>query len=112
MIDIVFHSRTMRSLCNSRDKLESMYGPQKARRILQRLAELRAARNLSHFFDQFNTSRWQPLQSSQFFIFTLSQSGIVIEASNPIEVNGEEKMNSWSSITKIRVIDLDRNHDA
>lgn len=108
-MEIVFCSEKLRKLCNSSAELRRKFGPQKGKKIEQRLSELRAAATLDDL-SRLPSLSCHPLKGKlvgKFAITTVQPFRMVFEpAENPVPRlvdGGVDRM----QVTAIRILEVD-----
>lgn len=108
-MDIEFASKRLGRIGNSARELQRKYGPQKARKIQQRLYEIAAAETLADI-SHLPPPRCHALtgdRAGQFAVTTIKQYRIIFEpAIVPIPVLEDGGIDR-SEITAVRVLELD-----
>ena len=111
-MDIVFSSEKLRKLCNSIAELQKKYGQQKAKKIGQRLYELRAAQTLADV-SYLPPPRCHALtgdMSGKFAVDTVHPFRLIFEpAYDPIPHLPSGGIDR-SQVTAVRIVDVDMNY--
>jgi proteic killer suppression protein len=111
-MEIVFKTAKLQKLCNSNKELQRKYGPQKARKILQRLDGLKAAETLA------DLSHLPPLRchelkgdrDGQLAIDTIHPFRMIFEpAHHPVPLLPDGGMDKLL-VTAVRILEVDLDY--
>lgn len=111
-MDVIFSTEKLRKLCNSNKELQRKYGAQKAKKIQQRLNELRAVETLADL-SHIPPPRCHELRGNregQFAVDTTHPFRMIFEpAHHPVPLlpdGGIDKLR----VTTIRILEVDINY--
>ena len=109
-MDISFSSEKFRELCNRFDRLQRKHGQHRARKIRQRLDELRAAENLA---EMWNIGRCHELVGDRKGQLSLDLDGpyrLIFEvADNPVPTKPDGGLD-WSQVTAVKILGVEDTH--
>lgn len=109
---ILFHSRRLKKECNEHKKLVRKHGPIRAKKIRQRLDDLRAAEVLEDM--RYGPGRLHPLKGNRAEQFSLDLDGpyrLIFEpANNPIP-RKEDGGLDWTKITAVTILEVKDTHE-
>jgi len=111
-VDIIFRTDRLAKQCSDLRALKRLYGEQQARRIRQRLDDLRAAAALSNFREL--PGRCHELKGDRKGQLALNLVGgdrLVFEpAENPPPVKPDGGLD-WSAVTSVLIIGIEDYHE-
>ncbi|MEN8447729.1 MAG: killer suppression protein [Cyanobacteria bacterium J06555_13] len=111
-MDITFSKKKLREECKNQRLLQKRHGQKRAKRIAQRLSDLRAAEVLE---DMKNVpGRLHPLlhdRAGQFSLDLDHPYRLIFESANdPIPRNSDGGID-WSKVTAIRILGVEDTHE-
>lgn len=109
-MDIEFSSPDLQALCEQQRLMTKRLGDNCSRKLITRLADLRAASNVA----ELSAGRPHPLKGDRNGQFALDLHGgkrLVFEpANNPLPAR-EDNSIAWDLVTKVRIVFIGDYHD-
>ncbi len=109
-MDIAFHSRSLRDICESEEMLNQHFGKQVGDSVKRRLADLRAAvsitdlviGNLHELRNELRTTLCLDLSEGYSLLFAANYVKAPIGANNRV---------NWSAVTRVKVMSIEKRDD-
>lgn len=111
-MQVFFRSKKLQKICSSSKEIQKAFGAARARKLQQRLLELRAAENLSQI------SRLPPSRCHEMTGNRRGQLSVdldhpyrlfFIPANNPVPRNEDGGLD-WEAVTEITIIEIEDPH--
>ncbi|MEQ1717209.1 MAG: hypothetical protein ABL907_14705 [Hyphomicrobium sp.] len=109
-MDIVFHSKSLRDICESEEMLKKHFGNQVGESVKRRLADLRAAASITDL--AVGNPRELATEIQPTMSVDLPDDYRLIFRPNHLKtpLDSDRRVN-WSAVTRIKVMSIEQPHD-
>lgn len=108
-MEIAFHSRALRDICESDDMLSERFGKKVSKQIKKRLADLRAATSIKDLV--VGNPRELPNQLHPTITLDLCDGFRVLFRANHARRPASAGSFDWSVITRVKIMSIGSDHD-